>query len=520
MASTTQTPPAHLRVLRKFGINETYQLAMYLLDQYRGTSLSCRYAIPARMASPESRPQLEQAVTAAVLDIIAKHPMLQVGTKNATAKTPSWVQLPRLNLSEHIQWLYLEANDDFAQRVQQVFAEQLDDKYPDFEEFLPHWKVTVIRQGPASTEMEVLLTWNHQHFDGAGARVLQEDLLASLNAMLNADSKDKRSTTAQASTLPTNTLTLPSSPPPNLPVPIEKLAKLSVGVGHFLRTVYQETRPPILTRDPSFAKWCPIRSGVPYKTQFRCFDVDAAALKTLIASCRENQTTITGLMHGLALVSFARHLRKDRATAFQCSTVMDHRRNLPADGTADGPWGGKDRAHSSQLVARIRGLLDPLSREKMGTEYFLSTELVREVWAVSAQSRKEIARQLELGLKNDIVGMFKFVGDWQQTMKEMAKRPRQFSWLVTNIGVLDGQGKRGGGDGGGVENSVGWSITRAQFGPSAETPAGAIEFSPASVAGGAMCVGANWHDCAVDVELGEAVVGDMERWLNQLAREK
>jgi hypothetical protein len=28
--------------------------------------------------------------------------------------------------------------------------------------------------------------------------------------------------------------------------------------------------------------------------------------------------------------------------------------------------------------------------------------------------------------------------DWQNTISDMAKRTRQFSWLVTNIGVLNG----------------------------------------------------------------------------------
>ncbi len=98
--------------------------------------------------------------------------------------------------------------------------------------------------------------------------------------------------------------------------------------------------------------------------------------------------------------------------------------------------------------------------------------------------------------------------DWKKTMSDMAKKTRQFTWLVTNIGVLDGNTS---------DNGQKLSIDRAQFGLSAEIPAAAIEFAPISVAGRGMCVSANWPDCAVDPMLGERIMADLERWLTQLA---
>jgi hypothetical protein len=157
-----------------------------------------------------------------------------------------------------------------------------------------------------------------------------------------------------------------------------------------------------------------------------------------------------------------------------------------------------------ELVARIRFKL-PANRSGEGIH--LSADLQRELWAVSAQNRLEIVRKLEAGLRNDLVGVFKYVTDWQKTMSDMAKKTRQLTWLVTNIGVLSGR----------LTDDQKWSIHRAQFGLSAEIPAAAIEFTAVSVAGRGMCVGANWLDCAVEVEFGERTVGDLERWLAQLA---
>jgi hypothetical protein len=111
-------------------------------------------------------------------------------------------------------------------------------------------------------------------------------------------------------------------------------------------------------------------------------------------------------------------------------------------------------------------------------------------------------------------------------MRSIAKKTRQFSWLVTNIGVLDGNALTGptttttqSPTGSDTKSDDGqrWSIHRAQFGLSAEIPAAAIEFAPVSVAGRGMCVSANWPDGAVDAALGERIMADLERWLAQLA---
>ncbi|KAK4227341.1 hypothetical protein QBC38DRAFT_499471 [Podospora fimiseda] len=464
-------------VLRKFGINETYQLAMYLLDQYRGTTLSCRYEIPPRLAPAESRTQLEEAVKVAVVNTIMKHPMLQVGIVNHTKKTPSWIQLPSLDLTQHIKWNYLADHDDFEHTVQETFRTQLDERFPDLSIKQPGWKITIIRQGNAPV-MEVLLTWNHPQFDAMGAKA------ASSTALL--------------------------------PIPLEGLTKLPVDLKFLVKAFWEEIRPKFIERwDTSWAAWCPIRAS-PYKTQYRAFFVDNESMQAIQVLCRKNQTTITGLLNGLALIAFSLHLDAAVASAFQSSNIVDHRRNLPP-APPEAPWIQSDRAVSNyvtqclhkwdtELVARIRSKLPGLE----GGRNLLSADLQRQLWALSARNRQEIVDKLKDPLRNDIVGLFQYVTDWQATMRGLAKRTRQFSWLVTNIGVMDG----GGGD---TKSGDRWSIGRAQFGLSAEVPAAAIEFSPVSVVGRGMCVAATWADCAVDVTLGESIMADLERWLAQLA---
>ncbi|GAB1315498.1 Alcohol acetyltransferase [Madurella fahalii] len=528
-------------VLRKFGINETYQLAMYLLDQYRGTILSCRYEIPPRLAPAESRAQLEEVVRVAVVDTIMRHPMLQVGMIDATSKTPSWIQLPSLDLTQHIQWLYPTGTGhaDFEQTVHETFCAQLDDRFPDLSIRQPGWKITVIRQGNAPI-MEVLLTWNHPQFDAVGAKVFHEDLLEMLNALLNAGNTLKGA--YERTGLDGDLLVLPQAVP-LLPTPIEGLKRLPVDLKHLAKALWEETRYRFLlpSRDVSLAAWCPIRPS-PYKTQFRAFFVDNPSLLAIQALCRQHQTTITGLLNGLALIAFSSHLDAAVAPAFQSSTIVDHRRNLPP-APPDAPWVRSDRAVSNyvtqcfhrwdtELVAQVRSKLpaaDAADGSNAGSEgsRHLSAELEHELWTASARNRREIVDKLAEGLRNDLVGLFKYVTDWQQTMRNLAKRPRQFSWLVTNIGVLDGIGAipttttttsdTMSDTNKSAHGQQRWSISRAQFGLSTEVPMAAIEFSPVSVAGRGMCVSATWADCAVEVTLGERIMADMERWMAQLA---
>lgn len=486
---------------------------MYLLDQYRGTVLSCRYAIPPRLVPSESRIELAEAVKVAVVDTVMKHPMTQVGILDATSKKPSWIQLQSLDLNQHIKWIYIESDDDFESKVQETFCTQLDDLFPDLSIKQPGWKITILRQADFPI-MEVLLTWNHAHFDGAGARVFHEDLLEVLNA-------DNRAHERMG--LNCDILSLPQAPP-LLPAPIERLTHLSVDAKYLAKVFWEEIRPRFLNRDVSQAAWCPIRSS-PYKTQSRVFSIDRESLRTILALCRQKKTTITGLLNGLLLISFSSHLGSKVAPAFQSSTIVDHRRNLP-QAPPDAPWLSSDRvignyvtqafhSYDTKLVARIRSKLP--NNDSEGRH--LSADLTRELWAVSEQIRLEIVARLEAGLRNDLVGVFKYVKDWQRTMRGLAKKPRQFSWLVTNLGVLDGNmsTKLNTTHSENTDDNQRWSIKRAQFGLSAEIPAAAIEFSPVSVAGEGMCIGANWPDCAVDASLGESIMADLERWLMQLA---
>lgn len=233
---------------------------------------------------------MEKVIKNAVAGTVMKHPMMQVGMIHGTSRTPSWIQLPSLDLSQHLKWIYLEGgdHDDFEQTVQETFRIQLDERFPDLETWAkqPGWKITIIRQGD-SPILEILIAFNHPQFDGAGAKIWHEDLFEILNTANNENGAYKRAD------LDGDILRLPETPP-MLPTPIENLKSLPLDPRFFAKSLWEEFRPQVfnrLSRDVSRAAWCPIRTS-PYKTQSRSFFIDNASLSTILGKFfQPNQLT-------------------------------------------------------------------------------------------------------------------------------------------------------------------------------------------------------------------------------------
>lgn len=511
---------------------------MYVLDQYRGTSVSCRYTVPQGLADPEARSGLVRAVEAALVDVVLRHPVLQVGIANADSKKPAWVQLSSLDLRRHVTWCFVDTSteDDLDAAVQVLTASEVDGSFPDLSS-QPGWRIVCVHQVPTSL-LEVMFTWNHPHADGMSGKIFQEDLWQRLNTPIpHTEQSDEA--------LDRRLISLPRSPP-HLPPPIEDVCKLPISVRYTLKMIWEELGPSSLSwTRPSLAKWAPVRLS-PYKTQFRAFTVESDALGRVLAACRQHETTLTGLLHALALASLAAQLSDETAPAFESGTTVNLRRFVPAR-PAGHPRLEPDRtmgnyvtlmshAFSRTLVGDMRAAL-PLSagRDNAGGDSRVAeipaedVAVVDRVWKVAAQVRGEISAKLAAGLRDDAVGVMRFVGDWRKQMADTARRPRQHSWWVTGVGVLGSNenSKRPEPDGAQSRSSSPqhdpardeWAICRAQFALAAETTAAALVISPMTATGegvSRLCVGVSWQDCIYDVSVGEGLVADLQRWLVQI----
>ncbi len=476
---------------------------MYVLDQYRGTTVSCRYVIPPGLEGVDARTELIDTVEAAIADMVIKHPVLRVAIADADSKKPTWVQLDSLTLSQHIEWRILDRSADFEATQLEILVSQLDGKFPDLGK-CPGWRIFVLHQQDTDF-VEISFTYNHPHGDGMSGKIFHQSLLQSL---------DSRGTNAVHSDLDGHILKLPESTP-NLPPPIEQVMKLPLDTQFALKSIWQDLRPPILSRNISYANWAPIRTS-PYKTQCRAFTIQPDILANVLAACRQHKTTLTGLFHGLALVSLASHLEEEVAPAFQGFTAITLRRFVP-EKPPKYPWlvpkdtmGNYVTLESHEFgVPIVKEVRTGLSAGSPGGS--LPAEVLDNIWSAAANVRREIEHKLEIGVRNDQVGLMKFVSDWKDQMRNMARKPRQCSWFVTNLGVIEGTPTP---DDSGNRDS--WSVRRAQFAVSAETTQAALMIATMSVAGERLCVSTSWQECIFDVSLGEHVTADLERWLDQI----
>ncbi|KAI1390654.1 alcohol acetyltransferase-domain-containing protein [Hypoxylon trugodes] len=512
--------PVGAKLLRRLGRNEAYQLALYVLDQYRGTTVSCRYAIPSNLKDAQ-REKVIDTVNAAISDNVLKHPVLQVGIANADTKKPIFVQLDSLDLRRHVNWRFIEASADSEATLQELIILHLDTPFPNLEE-QPGWRIVVLHQDGADF-LEILFAWNHPNADGMSGKIFHQSLIESLNAQ-----RDNN----ELQTSDWFVLNLPN-PQARLPPPLEQIMELPLGVAYLFNAAVDDNKPQGLLRlDPTLAHWAPITTSS-YKTQFRSFTVENGVLSKVLTACRQYQTTLTGLLHGLTLASLASHLGGKAASGFQAGTTINTRRFVPP-APPGYPWLEPEKTMGNfvtqihhtfhpEFVARVRSLLSPMAGPNRPT---LSKELAELVWDAAAKVRREVADKLELGVKNDVVGAMKFVNDWISQQKKVARRPRQSSWMITGLGVLDGGGSQSAhvvDDIGSLDNGKQdqdqtgvWKLRRAQFALGAETLAAALMVSPMTAAGEQLCVGGSWQDGVVEEALGERVMADLERWMGEI----
>lgn len=490
------------------GNHEAYQLAMHTLDQYRGTVVACNYRMPPSLARPGSLDVLQGRFYDALTRVVLSQPHMQVGITGEDSKSPAFVRLEKLDLRNHADWREIAGSNQIETAYLESMQTQLDSRYKHLST-QPGWRVVVLHE-PGAESMRVLYVWNHVHHDGMSAKIFHQQLLRHLNESLKKSDeltppKDPESPARWVVELPDCSEKLPPNP--------ELLSSWPMTPAFLLRILWRELKPPSLfPPGNTHATWAPIQAS-PYATRFHTFTVDCKVVSKLVNTCRSHRTTLTGLIHALVLVSLT-YLLGDMK-GFASRTPFDLRHVLPSH-TPKYPWlqpkesmcnyvSVVEHEFDNKVVAEIRSKMTD-----QAADVKLSAGVMEVVWSVSARVRREIEDRLELGEKNDLIGVMKFVSDWRTQQRADAKKARQMSWLVTNLGVIDGGATEA------QEQEEGWSLRRAELVLSAEVPSAAISVSVMTVKEEKMCITCSWQECVVDPSLAEGLVADLERWLNEI----
>ncbi|KAK4194568.1 alcohol acetyltransferase-domain-containing protein [Triangularia verruculosa] len=501
-----QLPKPEVRMVRKLGCVESYQLALQKLDYMRGNSIGFRYRIPPQLSNFESRQELmdtfEQAVACAVLE----HPHMQVGIAGDDTDQPFFVRLDSIDLSTHLKWYHVkESEQDVSRVLRAIINQQLDERFINLHS-VPGWRLSLFHQD-TTDYMEASLVFNHTIMDGSGAKAFHTELLEALR-----QSKQIRTKLP----LFDHILTISISSVAKFTPPAESLVDFPVDPEALQWYLDNEVNIPSArypTTLPTQAHWAPIAPPpAPFKTQFRTVTVPHGALSHLLIACRHHRTTVTGLLHSLIFVTLSQLLDSTIASAFESMTAMDIRRFLPSN-PKDHPWFAPSRAMNNYVTIQTHVFTQELTssvraKASIHDGPLDNLDLMPTVWSCARRIREELDEKLERGLYNDMNGFARAVTDWRSQLKEEAKRPRKTGWVVTNIGAFDGRS----------DKEDDWEITQAHFIMCANVVASAFQVSVAAAKGGDLMVSCSWQDCVVEETMGEAFVESLGKWLRVAAK--
>lgn len=481
---------------------ESWQTALHQLDAYYGTVVACRYHIPASLTHSEHQDELAGYFDRALARTVIHHPFLRVGLVDADSKVPRWVEIEGVDLSRHVTW-YTKASveGDLEGLYQKTYREFLDTKFTDLET-LVGWKVAIFRQ--KEDELNIVLGWNHSNCDGISGKIFHRTLLKYLN--------DPATATKE---LPFNHRFLAATATAaDLPPPQENISEYSLSFTFLATTIWRELAYPFITGDHSSkAIWCPIRIR-PYETHRATAMLSAERLAKVLERCREHHTTLTGLLHGITLVFFAKLLGPETAKAFVSETPLNQRRHT-APNSEKFPDLVPDDTMANYVSILMHGFSPAVLREIRAlpggstADDASATDLERIIWTAASDVRADIQRQLDKGTKDDFCGLMKLIPDLRSHFRSELQKPRMPTWLVSNVGVLDG-GLRD-------EHDDKWTIDQAVISLGSYVNGPVFKLNVLSVLDGELAVDVTWQADVIDDVTGERLAIEIEGWLRKLA---
>lgn len=487
--------------------SEMYQSGMHNLRHYCGTIVTCRYVLPSSLTGLEMHKQVVRTFDRAVAQTVVQFPMLQVGLVGESSKKPAWVALPSLDLAYHIEWQVLADSDNYQEKFQASLQYQLDTEF-DHLETRPGWRLFMTRMETGGF-VEVMFAWNHANCDGMSGKIFHQTLLKSLNYPDNS-----------ISSLPNSTAISTVVSPGSFPPAQEKLAKYPVTLRYALSEVWHTFGPSSFSsKAMAMATWAPVHLH-PFETNTRSISIDHYTLARILGGCRKHETTLTGLLHAIVLVSLAAYLPKETASAFSSATAMDQRRFMTKE-MKDPKYAWLDPHKSIQnCVSSIyhtfdSHMVDDIRALSRVYNWGLQPVRVLEgcIWSTAKTVREDIEKRLDLGLTNSVIGLMKLVRDWQEYHRDNEKKSRALSWLITNIGVIESEPES---EATPAEKGDSWVIDDAKFTLSSDVSGPFLLISSVSVKGGNLAIHVSWQEHADSNHIGAQLAKDLEAWFRVL----
>ncbi|KAM3430787.1 hypothetical protein NHJ13734_007600 [Beauveria thailandica] len=477
--------------LRRLGPMELYSSSRHHLGIYRAVCVSARY-VPRPCTTGPSSPRFIAALAA----VVRAHPMLRVGISGEDSNAACYTHIPRINLQEHIHLVTVQCGSEEqlnreAARVQAVQHNHLWESTVT----KPPWRVIIIQDQDRDCD-DVIFSFHHALMDGASGRLFHSHLLAALSSPYPPSTNDDP------------LLSFPD--PPVLPAPQEDVVPFTLGPLYMASVLWSEFAPAMLRPAPQ-SPWAgaQIDFARPHVTRLRAVDVPPQQAQALLAACRANDTTLTGLLHALVLAYFSAKLPEHATAPGFCGAT---------------PVGLRSHACDASPADALRVLL-------CSTEHFFSsndivtmraaaaaaaahTTLTTAVWATAARVRRELATRSKNLTHNNVAALMKHVSDWRIFHARRDGTARTHSWEVSNVGVLGARAAAGDDDADDAEVR----ISRILFSNGAMVTGAAVGISVVSTRQGQLGIALSWQEGVVEESVVEGLGRMLERGTERFCR--
>ncbi|KAK2608610.1 Alcohol acetyltransferase [Conoideocrella luteorostrata] len=481
--------------LRKLLPCEQINSTLHNMGGYLSVTITCRYH------SPRPGQKIDSAFLYPALGrVVSAQPMLHVGILNEHTTNASFCHIGEVNLANHVTFSTLDCetlvqyNDQIAirhnwhhdQRWQNIVTH-------------PPWRVAVVEPsaavlGELSGVQDITFSFHHALMDGTSGRLFHELLLAELNNQLQ---QPQQKATKEGKITPlSSVLYFPEAR--QLPV-IHATIRFTNSPAYFVKTLWKEFAPAMLCAK-KIVPWHgkAIDFALPYITITKPVDIPDRILTKLIITCRQHQTTITGLLHALILTSLATRLSPTEASSFAAATPISLRPFLNPE------MDPKLKEHLCNVVTGCIQEFPPDVVDKLRRPTQDQT-LDDTIWRVAQRVKNELNIRTSTLPKDDVSGLFKYVSDWFEFFKKKDGKPRAETWEISNIGVFKDRTQQT------LQGVVSprYRVSRMYFSNGSMVTAAAVGIGVGSVPSGALTIAISWQKAVVADELMNGLAEDL-----------
>jgi hypothetical protein len=431
----------------------------------------------AKYSTPDNVGDLSSSIEAAVTKVILQHPTLCCGIINEDKNDPTFIRLDSIDISKRIEYREIQAStpEDHERGLIKVLEQKHCELWPD-PKTLPPWKIIIVQSAALSSQgskFDAVFAFHHALGDGLSGVAFHRSFLQSLNDASN----DK---------LASPIVKVPESI--TLPPAMEKSIDFKISWWFLITQLWNELRPRWLFPDaapPWTASPCSAANIQTYKSRVKIFTIHSDLVVKILAACREQNATVTGLLHGLIVTSLASHVPE--ASSFASGTPFSLRHLSGLSASAMGcQVSGHTSTYTPEIVSRIRSSAAP-------------EQVMAEIWTIARDFRASMSAELASLPNDNLVGLIPYVSNLHKMFESKIGKPRGETYELSNVGSLKNEGGEGK-----------WKIERDVFSQSGMGTGAPVAFNVASIGGGPMSISVTWLQGDIEEKLVDELARDVE----------